>query len=229
MSTPLSPAALPDLFQLWGRLNAALPEPAQDSRDLLGLSEATFRAIMFEELRGRSQGVQDEPPIPATEAQGLDVASAPETGEAGASSAEMPGAVTEPGASAPSVPTRERALIAQEAARTGVDPDLLAAIRRAESGGPGREFGVLSVPAPTLEGQARVAANTVRNTLVRYAQHGGQAVDPETGRYTEGFIRYLSARYAPVGAANDPLGLNRNHAANLIALYRRVSSEGAQA
>ena len=226
MSALLSPAALPNLFQLWGRLNAVLPEPAQDTRDLVGLSEATFRAIMFEELLGRSQGVQDEP---ATEAQGLDVASAPETGEAGAPSPEMPGAVTEPSASAPPVPTRERALIAQEAARTGVDPDLLAAIRRAESGGPGREFGVLSVPAPTLEGQARVAANTVRNTLVRYAQHGGQAVDPETGRYTEGFIRYLSARYAPVGAANDPLGLNRNHAANLIALYRRVSSEGAQA
>jgi hypothetical protein len=84
------------------------------------------------------------------------------------------------------------------------------------------------VPAPTLEGQARVAANTVRNTLQRYTQHGGQAVDSVTGRYTEGFLRYLSARYAPVGAANDPLGMNRSHAANLIALYRRVSSEGSQ-
>jgi hypothetical protein len=228
MTTPLSPAALPNLFRLWGQLNAVSSDAGRDTRDLPGLAEATFRAIMFEELLGRSLGVQDEAAIPAAEAPQQDAAPAPETVESGAASPEAPAAATEPQSSAVSAPSREAALIAQEAARTGVDPALLAAIRKVENGPPGREFGVLSVPAPTLEGQARVAANTVRNTLQRYAQHGGQAVDPVTGRYTEAFLRYLSARYAPVGAANDPLGLNRSHAANLIALYRRGSSEGSQ-
>ena len=228
MTTPLPPAALPNLFRLWGQLDAVSSVPGRDTRDLLGLSEATFRAIMFEELLGRSQGVQDEAAVPAAEASEQDAAPAPETMERRAASHEAPAAGSEPSASAASAPPREAALIAQEAARTGVDSALLAAIRKAENGRPGREFGVLSVSAPTLESQARVAANTVRNTLLRYAQHGGQAVDPVTGRYTEGFLQYLSARYASVGAANDPLGLNRNHAANLIALYRRVSSEGSQ-
>ena len=142
MSVPPLPAALPNLFQLWGRLNAVLPESGQDTRGLPGLSEATFRAIMFEELLGRTQGAQDEPADPATEAQGLDAASAPQAVEAGAPSpetGEMGRAATEPSASAPPVPARETALIAQEAARTGVDPALLAAIRRTERGGPGRE------------------------------------------------------------------------------------------
>lgn len=228
MTTPLSPVGLPNLFRLWGQLNAVSSDPGRDTRDLLGLSEATFRAIMFEELLGRSQGVQDEAAVPAAEASEQDAAPAPETAESGAASHEAPAAASEPYTSEASAPSREAALIAQEAARTGVDSALLAAIRKAENGRPGREFGVLSVSAPTLEGQARVAANTVRNTLQRYAQHGGQAVEPATGRYTEGFLRYLSARYAPVGAANDPQGLNRSHAANLIALYRRVSSEGSQ-
>jgi hypothetical protein len=102
-----------------------------------------------------------------------------------------------------------------------VDPALLVALRAAENGAPGREFGVLSVPAPGLEAQARVAANTVRNTLARFAAQGGTAVDPATGRYTPAFLRFLSARYAPLGADNDPHGLNRSHAANLIALYTR--------
>ena len=44
-----------------------------------------------------------------------------------------------------------------------------------------------------------------------------------SGRYTEDFLRFLSSRYAPVGAQNDPNGLNRFHAANLIAHYRKAS------
>jgi hypothetical protein len=120
-------------------------------------------------------------------------------------------------------PDREAAVIAKEADRTFIDPALLAALRQAENGRPGREFGVLSVAADGLEGQARVAATTVRNTVARFEQRGGVAVDPTTRRYTEDFLRFFSARYAPVGAPNDPNGLNRRHAANLIALYRKTS------
>jgi hypothetical protein len=228
MAAPLTPAALPSLVRLWGQLDALSSDSGRDARELLGLSGATFRAIMFEELLGRSGNVRKAATVPAAEGLPQDASPGPEALEPAAPSPEPSGAGAEAPASAAAVPPDAAALIAQEAARTGVDPALLAAIRKAENGGPGREFGIRSVPAPTLEGQARVAANTVRNTLRRYAEQGGQALDPATGRYTEGFLRYLSARYAPVGAANDPLGLNRSHAANLIALYRRVSREGSQ-
>jgi hypothetical protein len=116
-------------------------------------------------------------------------------------------------------PGEERATIGAAAARAAIDPQFLQALRRAENGGPGREFGVLSVPAPTYEDQARVAAESVRRSLERFEATGRQAVDPATGRYTEAFIRFFSHRYAPVGAANDPTNLNQHHARNLIRLY----------
>jgi hypothetical protein len=121
------------------------------------------------------------------------------------------------------LPSEETATIAREADRTGIDPALLVALRRTENGRPGREFGVLSVAADGQEAQARVAANTVRNTILRFERGGGVTVDPATNRYSEAFLRFLSSRYAPIGAANDPAGLNRHHAPNLIALYRKVS------
>ncbi len=129
--------------------------------------------------------------------------------------------VTLPGAEAPGG-NREASVIRREAERTGVDAALLSALRRTENGGVGREFGVLSVKAPDLDSQARVAANTVRNTIQRFEQGGGRAIDAQTGRYSDEFLRYFSARYAPIGAANDPSGLNRYHAANLIALYQKA-------
>jgi hypothetical protein len=145
---------------------------------------------------------------------------------AGGSAAPAP-AADAPGRST-ALPQREEHAIIRESARTGVDPSLLVALRRTENGGPGREFGVLSVAAPDLDAQARVAANTVRNSIQRFERGGQAALDPATGRYTEEFLRYLSARYAPIGAANDPAGLNRHHAANLIGLYQKVATRGGE-
>jgi hypothetical protein len=123
----------------------------------------------------------------------------------------------------PDQTTNEALAIAREGKRAGVDPSLLTALRRTENGGRGKEFGVLSIPAPDLDSQARIAANTVRNNITRFERSGGIAIDPTNGRYTEDFLRFLSSRYAPVGAQNDPTGLNRVHAANLIAHYRKAS------
>ncbi len=117
------------------------------------------------------------------------------------------------------VPANEEAVIKETAERAGIDPDFLRALRRVENGGPGREFGVLSVPAPTYSDQAAVAAETVRRNVGRYEQTGRHAIDPATGRYTPEFIRFFSGRYAPVGAANDPTGLNRYHQRNLLRAY----------
>jgi hypothetical protein len=115
-------------------------------------------------------------------------------------------------------------LIRDAASRASVDPRFLGALRRAENGGPGREFGVLSVPAPTYEDQVRLAAASIRRNVERFEATGRVAVDPAIGRYSEEFIRFFSNRYAPVGAANDPTGLNQHHARNLIRLYAQASS-----
>lgn len=55
------------------------------------------------------------------------------------------------------LPPWEQEAIIRIARQAGVDPRLLAAVRLTENGGPGREFGVLSVPAPTYDDQERVA------------------------------------------------------------------------
>jgi hypothetical protein len=132
-------------------------------------------------------------------------------------------------AAAPSAPPADEAShIHAAAARAGVDERFLHALRRTENGGPGREFGVLSVPAPTYDDQARVAAESVRRSIERFtARTGRSATDPVTGRYTEEFVRFFSSRWAPVGAANDPTGLNRHHAQNLVRLYAKVAAKDA--
>jgi hypothetical protein len=123
----------------------------------------------------------------------------------------------------PPLPVDESSVIRRSAEGAGVDPAFLQALRRAENGGPGREFGVLSVPAPTYDDQARVAARTIRRNVERFEGKGGQAIDPVSGRYTTEFIQFFSSRYAPADAANDPTGLNRHHARNLIRLYAQAA------
>ena len=122
------------------------------------------------------------------------------------------------------LPAAEDALIREAATRAAIDPRLLSALRRAENGAPGREFGVLSVPAPTYADQVRLAAGSIRRSLGRFEATGRAAIDPATGRYTDEFIRFFSNRYAPVAAANDPTGLNRHHSRNLLRLYAQIAS-----
>lgn len=107
------------------------------------------------------------------------------------------------------------------AQQRGIDARLLAAIRKAENGGPGREFGIVSVSAPSYADQVTIAANTIKNNVTRYeADRGYHAV--VNGRYTEEFIQYLSGIYAPIGAANDPSGLNANWFRNVNNFYRSI-------
>jgi hypothetical protein len=204
MSSPIVAAALAG--RLGALLQAGARSPGGEEAPLLTLATQGFEVEVLEALLRAREATPggDLPADPAPE---------PAAGPAAAQSGGLQPAVG---------PGRETGVIAREAERTGVDPSLLVALRHAENGGPGREFGVLAASAPTLEAQARVAANTIRNTASRYREQGGTLLDPVSGRYTEGFLRFLSARYAPVGAANDPGGLNRHHAGNLIALYRRA-------
>jgi hypothetical protein len=199
VTTPIAPA-IALAIAAHGRTALASGNPPEGTSTLLRAGALSFDAAVLEALLSRETGRAAE----VTQVQ-LDPGPAEARGNTAA------------------FPDREAAVIAREADRTSIDPALLVALRRAENGRPGREFGVLSVAAGGLEGQARVAATTVRNTLARFEQGGGVAVDPATRRYSEDFLRFLSARYAPVGAPNDPSGLNRHHAANLIALYRNAS------
>lgn len=118
------------------------------------------------------------------------------------------------------LPESEQDVIRRIAAEIGVQPQFLAAIRVAEGGGPGREFGVLSQEAPTYEEQCRVCARSIRNNLFRYVtRHDGAFPVNRDDRYSPGFIAFMAARWAPVGVANDPSNLNAHWVANVTAAY----------
>jgi len=55
----------------------------------------------------------------------------------------------------------------------------------------------------------KICLNTIRNNIARWERAGK----------TNDFISFLGARYAPVGAANDPNGLNSNWIRNVRRFY----------
>lgn len=120
------------------------------------------------------------------------------------------------------LPDWEQTIIVDTAKKFGIDARLLAALRKAENGGPGREFGVLSVSAPTYQEQATVAARTISNNLSRYRATGLDPID-SSGRVTRAFINYFSNIYAPKGASNDPTNLNQYHANNIAGFYGNIN------
>ncbi len=83
-----------------------------------------------------------------------------------------------------------------------------------------------------------IACKTVRNRVIDYQERGiGQLfvlvhhtrADPWTMEaaprrlaVSETFIRFLAARWAPVGVANDPMNLNNNWAGNVSKIYRQI-------
>jgi len=111
------------------------------------------------------------------------------------------------------LPPDEQARITRIASEEGVEPRWLAAIRLAENGRAGREFGVLSQPAPTYEAQARAAAKSLKASMARFRAGGREPVD-EFGAPTTEWIDAFASQWAPVGAANDPTGLNRHFPSN---------------
>ncbi len=114
------------------------------------------------------------------------------------------------------LPEHEQAVILEQACEVGVPACLLAAIRLAENGRAGREFGVLSEGAETYEKQARICALSIRNNQFRYvAQIGVWPVDTKTGQTSRGFVEFMASRWAPTGVANDPDGLNKNWPGNV--------------
>jgi len=83
---------------------------------------------------------------------------------------------------------------------------IVAAIRYAENGGKGKEYGILHPRVkPTYRSQAGWCAATVQKNYDRWVKAGSKGE----------FIVFLGNRYCPVGAENDPNGLNKNWVKNV--------------
>ena len=110
-----------------------------------------------------------------------------------------------------------------------VDPFFMAAIRRAEAGREGREFGVLSEEANTYEAQARACAATIRHHLVTYMDNPLtqiQSLHCQRLCYSKAFIQQFANGWAPRGANNDPTGLNKNWLDNVCFAYFSYCAQG---
>lgn len=119
---------------------------------------------------------------------------------------------------------KEWPLILTAATAFGVDPYAATAIRVVENGAAGREFGVLSEPAPNYTDQLRIACKSLHNEILRY----GSVVFDYNGRlcYTKGFVEAFAKRWAPPLVANDPHELNQNWADNFWNVYLSFIDKG---
>jgi len=100
---------------------------------------------------------------------------------------------------------------------------VVAAIRYAENGGPGREYGILHPKCPkSYRGQAGWCAATVSKNFKRYLDS-----NPPLPISIKDYIKFLGSRYAPVGADNDPSNLNQNWVRNVTFYYNKFSADVA--
>lgn len=99
----------------------------------------------------------------------------------------------------------------------GDDFLILLAIRKAENGLSGREFGILHPRAidTNLDIQAGWCAATIVKNRVRWVRAGKPVP----------FIEFLGKRYCPVGVKNDPSGLNRNWIKNVKYWFNKLKKE----
>jgi hypothetical protein len=87
---------------------------------------------------------------------------------------------------------------------------LATAIYMAEGGARTRHpYGILKKYKTATPRQACI--NTIKSALRRYDK-SDKSVD---------FIVFLSRTYCPIGASNDPMGLNKNWVKNVYYFYRR--------
>ena len=102
-----------------------------------------------------------------------------------------------------------------------VDWKFIAAIRNTENGATGRDFGVLSVPAPTYNSQLQVACASVSHRLNFYVKESGKNQVPP---YSPDFIQYFARVWAPPSANNDPDDLNANWLSNCTTFYAKLNT-----
>ncbi|MBC7218422.1 MAG: hypothetical protein H5U36_09920 [Candidatus Caldatribacterium sp.] len=87
---------------------------------------------------------------------------------------------------------------------------LVFAIRSAERGRKGFEFGVVAAKNTDLATQCEWTCETLRKNFERFRE-----------KEDEDFIVFLGKRWAPIGAENDPEGLNRFWVDNVRLFYHK--------
>jgi hypothetical protein len=101
---------------------------------------------------------------------------------------------------------------------------LMLAVRKQENGKPGLEFGVMAAKDTDLEEQARWAIVTFIKNIQRWERKEGgwktKFSNPE-----QDYIAFLGNRWCPIGAVNDPLGLNKHWIPNVQQLYNLYKKE----
>ena len=117
---------------------------------------------------------------------------------------------------------RTRMLEFRDAVEVNIRPKLraelapiVAAIRYAENGGPGRQYGVLHPRARGYRSQAGWCAATVQKNWDRWHKAGSPG----------DFIDFLGNRYCPIGADNDPNGLNQHWKKNVRHFVARFDND----
>lgn len=120
----------------------------------------------------------------------------------------------------------EVALITAAALARMVDPLLIMAIRRAECGGPGSQFGIEVPGTVTYDQELLGCVGTVRHRLTLFPHNPLDRVEvvPGVTRLIYGypFLSFLASTYCPVGAENDPEGLNKNWLGNVYDVYAKM-------
>lgn len=92
---------------------------------------------------------------------------------------------------------------------------IVAAIRYAENGKKGKEYGILHPRVkPTYRSQAGWCAATVQKNYDRWKKGGCKGE----------FVVFLGNRYCPVGADNDPDNLNKNWVPNVRYHVNRIKN-----
>jgi hypothetical protein len=112
-------------------------------------------------------------------------------------------------------PEKEYNIIKKAADRNNCFDDnflVLLSIRKSENGRPGREFGIMNKAANNLDKQAGWAACTIVKNRDRWNKTD-KKID---------FITFLGSKYCPVGASNDPTGLNKNWVKNVKTWYNKI-------
>jgi len=91
---------------------------------------------------------------------------------------------------------------------------ILFAIRKAENGPKNKELGIMNKKANTFDLQAGWCSSTIKKNYDRWISAGKQ----------ESYIEFLGSKYCPVGADNDPSGLNNNWIPNVEYWVSRLSN-----
>lgn len=125
----------------------------------------------------------------------------------------------------------EKPLIEAECALHGTDflVPILMAIRTAEGGGDGKQYGVLSVSAPTYAEQLHMAAVTVVHRLASYPGNPLTTTPDKQLVVSPNWVAYFASIWSPVGVANDSTNLNANWPKNFLAAYNGFIEANRQA